>query len=41
MKATFEAGLNVPDDISIMGFDGNQLGALSNTSFNYCKKTYY
>ena len=27
MKAIFEAGLNVPDDISIMGFDGNQLGA--------------
>ena len=27
MKATFEAGLNVPADISIMGFDGNQLGA--------------
>ena len=27
MKATFEAGLNVPGDISIMGFDGDQLGA--------------
>jgi DNA-binding LacI/PurR family transcriptional regulator len=27
MKAIFEAGLNVPSDISIMGFDGNQLGA--------------
>lgn len=27
MKATFEAGLNVPVDISIMGFDGNQIGA--------------
>ncbi|MGH4138697.1 LacI family DNA-binding transcriptional regulator [Clostridium sp.] len=27
MKATFEAGLNVPMDISIMGFDGTQLGA--------------
>ncbi|MGK0466125.1 LacI family DNA-binding transcriptional regulator [Clostridium sp.] len=27
MKATFEAGLDVPSDISIMGFDGNQLGA--------------
>jgi len=26
MKATFEAGLNVPMDISIMGFDGMQLG---------------
>jgi len=26
MKATFEAGLNVPTDISIMGFDGNELG---------------
>lgn len=27
MKATIEAGLNVPRDISIMGFDGDQLGA--------------
>ncbi len=27
MKATFESGLNVPEDISIMGFDGNQIGA--------------
>ncbi|WP_291633191.1 LacI family DNA-binding transcriptional regulator [Clostridium sp.] len=27
MKATFEAGLNVPSDISIMGFDGSKLGA--------------
>jgi LacI family transcriptional regulator len=27
MKATFEAGLDVPRDISIMGFDGNRLGA--------------
>ncbi|MCB2357487.1 LacI family DNA-binding transcriptional regulator [Clostridium estertheticum] len=26
MKATVEAGLNVPNDISIMGFDGMQLG---------------
>ncbi|MBU3172067.1 LacI family DNA-binding transcriptional regulator [Clostridium estertheticum] len=26
MKATAEAGLNVPNDISIMGFDGMQLG---------------
>jgi len=26
MKATFEAGLNVPFDISIMGFDGSELG---------------
>ena len=26
MKATSEAGLNVPKDISIMGFDGMQLG---------------
>ena len=26
MKATFEAGLNVPADISFMGFDGGQLG---------------
>jgi DNA-binding LacI/PurR family transcriptional regulator len=26
MKAVFEAGLKVPDDISIMGFDDNQLG---------------
>ena len=26
IKATFEAGLNVPLDISIMGFDGMQLG---------------
>ena len=41
MKAIFEAGLNVPADISIMGFDGNQFGAFLKTSFNYCKKTYY
>ena len=27
MKAIFEEGLNVPMDISIMGFDGSQLGA--------------
>jgi len=27
MKAIFESGLNVPVDISIMGFDGTQLGA--------------
>jgi len=27
MKATFEAGLNVPLDISIMGFDGTPFGA--------------
>lgn len=27
MKAVFEAGLNVPDDISIMGFDGTPFGA--------------
>jgi len=26
MKATFDAGLNVPGDISIMGFDGNEIG---------------
>lgn len=26
MKAAFEAGLNVPKDISIIGFDDNQLG---------------
>jgi len=26
MKATLEAGLNVPADISIMGFDGSKLG---------------
>ena len=26
MKATLEAGLNVPTDISFMGFDGGQLG---------------
>ena len=26
MKATIEAGLNVPKDISIMGFDDNQMG---------------
>jgi len=27
MKAAIEAGLNVPRDISIMGFDGSQIGA--------------
>jgi DNA-binding LacI/PurR family transcriptional regulator len=27
MKAIFEIGLSVPSDISVMGFDGNQLGA--------------
>jgi LacI family transcriptional regulator len=27
MKAALESGKNVPDDISIMGFDGNKIGA--------------
>lgn len=38
MKATFEAGLNVPEDISIMGFDGTQLGAFLRPALTTVKR---
>ena len=38
MKAAVEAGMNVPKDISIMGFDGSQLGAFLNPALTTVRR---
>jgi DNA-binding LacI/PurR family transcriptional regulator len=38
MKAVFESGLSVPSDISIMGFDGSQLGAFLTPALTTVKR---